>query len=316
MNAPLGSALLDAHEDNITKQGSRTDVGSEEVAQRLLRSAALKSYDPTVDIDWDEPLDPTKYGFSPEWSTLYGTAYWKELTEQQRVDLTRHEAASIMSMGIWFEMILQQMMLRDQFLGEYHGHEFQWTLTEIADECRHSLMFARASQVITGRSYYPPRYVQDLSKLLSHVAGGEWAYGSILVAEEILDVLQRGCMEDERVLLLVRQVNTIHVLEESRHMRFAREEMRDSLAGVSTARREASADLIALVAFFIVRSLVSPKAYADAGLDPRRATREAKRNKHFQAMMRSSCAHLMEFLDEVGLLTPRAVHLYRRVHML
>ena len=299
-----------------TSVASRTDLGSEEVAERLLRSAAMKAYDPAVDIEWDRPLDPTKHGLTPEWSTLYATPYWAELSEQQRIDLTRHEAASIMSMGIWFEMILQQMMLRDQFLGAYHGKEFQWALTEVADECRHSIMFARASEELTGTSYYPPAFVQQLSKLLNHVAGGEWAYGSILVAEEILDVLQRGVMHDERVLPLVRRVNAIHVLEESRHMRFAREEMRDALSGASRARREASGDLIALVAFFIVRSLISPQAYADAGLDRRRAVREARRNTHFQATMRCSCSHLIDFLDELGLLTSRARRLYARVHML
>lgn len=295
---------------------SRVDTGPTEVAERLLRSAEIKSFDPLVDIDWDAPLDADKHGFSPEWSSLFGTDYWNELTPEQQVRLTRHEAASVMSMGIWFEMVLQQMMLRDQFLGRYHDAEFQWTLTEIADECRHSIMFARASERITGTSYYPPAHVQHLSRLLSHVAGGEWAYGSILVAEEILDVLQRGVMADERVLPLVRKVNEIHVLEESRHMHFAREEMRASLANASAARRRASGNLIATVAYFIVRSLISPQAYADAGLDPARAVREAKANTHFHSMLRSSCTHLVDFLDECGLLTPRAVRIYQRIHVI
>lgn len=295
---------------------SRVDTGPNEVSERLLASAELKSYDPNVDIDWDAPLEADKHGFSPEWSTLFGTDYWNELTEQQRIRLTRHEAASVMSMGIWFEMVLQQMMLRDQFLGRYHDAEFQWSLTEIADECRHSIMFARASERIAATSYYPPTHVQQLSKLLGHVAGGEWAYGSILVAEEILDVLQRGVMNDDRVLPLVRKVNEIHVLEESRHMHFAREEMRSSLADASRARRRASGDLIATVAFFIVRSLISPQAYADAGLDAKRAVAEAKGNAHFHAMMRSSCAHLVDFLDECGLLTPYAIRMYQRIHMM
>lgn len=295
---------------------SRPDVGSEEVAQRLMRSAALKSHDPLVEIDWDAPLDPSLYGFSPEWSTLYGTDYWNELDDAARIDLTRHEAASIMSTGIWFEMILQQMMLRDQFLGRYEGQEFQWALTEIADECRHSIMFARGADKLVGRSYYPRKHVQHLSRLLNHIGNHEWAYGSILVAEEILDVLQRGCMDDERVLPLVRQINAIHVLEESRHMRFAREEMRDALAGAGRARREASGHLIAVVAYFIVTSLVSPQVYADAGLDRTRAKHEAKHNGHFHAMLRTSCVHLMEFLDECGLLTRNATRIYRRVHML
>jgi hypothetical protein len=33
-------------------------------------------------------------------------------------------------------------------------------------------------------------------------------------------------------------------------------------------------------------------------------------------MVRSSCAHLMSFLDEAGLLTKPAARVYRKVHML
>ena len=37
------------------------------------------------------------------------------MTEEQRRTLTRQEAASVASTGIWFEMILQQMVLRDMY---------------------------------------------------------------------------------------------------------------------------------------------------------------------------------------------------------
>ena len=50
------------------------------------------------------------------------------------------------------------------------------------------------------------------------------AYAAILVAEEVLDVMQRDWMRDERVVPFVRTINNIHVVEESRHMKFAREE--------------------------------------------------------------------------------------------
>ena len=85
----------------------------DDVAQRLLDSAAVLAYDPATEVDWETPLDKDFHGASPEWSTLYGTAYWGELTEAQRKELTRQEAASVASTGIWFEMILQQMVLRD-----------------------------------------------------------------------------------------------------------------------------------------------------------------------------------------------------------
>ncbi|GAC82656.1 AurF N-oxygenase family protein [Gordonia paraffinivorans] len=299
--------------DNVI---SMRDEGTEEVSARLLASAARLSRNAMTEIDWSEPMDPTKYGCSPEWSSLYGTDYWDELTEEQRISVTRHEFASIMNIGIWFEMILQEMVIRDQYLGDYHGSEFQFALTEIADECRHSLMFAKASEKMVGTSYRPSKKVARLGKIFMQTAKNEVAYAGILVAEEVLDVFQRGCMRDDRVLDFIRTVNEIHVLEESRHMRFAREEVRESLRGVSWARRQFSALSVAIGAYFIVTSLVQPKAFADAGLDVDRAVREMRHNSHFHSMIRSSCVHLMEFLDEVGLLTKPAMRYYRKAHML
>ncbi len=301
---------------STTALSSTHERGIDEVSQRLVASAAMASRNALVEIDWDAPMEPDKYGCSPEWSTLYGTSYWDELTVEQRISLTRHEFASVMSIGIWFEMSLQEMVLRDQYLADYHRPEFAFALTEIADECRHSLMFAKATEKMVGTSYHPHPRIGRAAKVFAGVAKDEVAYAGILVAEEILDVFQRGCMIDDRVLPFIRTVNEIHVLEESRHMRFAREQVRESMASAGPIRRRTSAFLTALAASFIFTSLVRPQAYADAGLDRHRAVAEMRRNHHFQSMVRTSCAHLMEFLDDVGLLTPAAARIYRRVHML
>lgn len=295
---------------------SLLDEGPNEVSERLLASAARLSRNAMTEIDWSLPMEPDKYGCSPEWSSLYGTDYWNEMTQEQRISLTRHEFASIMCIGIWFEMILQEMVIRDQYLGDYHDPEFQFALVEVADECRHSIMFAKASEKMVGRSYRPSRRIGRLGKVFKRTAKNEVAYAGILVAEEVLDVFQRGCMRDDRVLPFIRTVNEIHVLEESRHMKFAREEVRESVEGISWARRQFSALYVAMGAYFIVSSLIQPQAYADAGLDVDRARREAAGNEHFHSMIRSSCAHLMEFLDEVGMLTKPAMRYYRKVHML
>ncbi|GAA4393459.1 AurF N-oxygenase family protein [Tsukamurella soli] len=294
---------------------STRDQGANEVSDRLIESAAKLSRNAFTEIDWDQPMDPALYGCSPEWSTLFGTDYWNELTEEQRISLSRHEFASVMTNGIWFEMILQEMVLRDQYLGDYHTPEYQWALIEVAEECRHSLMFAKASEKMVGRSYRPSKFVGRAGRWFKKIASGEVAYAGILVAEEVLDVFQRGCMRDERVLPFIRTVNEIHVLEESRHMKFAREEVRDALAGKSRRRRWLSGYIIAIAAYLIVTSLHDPQAYADAGLDPERAVREAKANPYYRAQVRESCVHLMEFLDEVGLLNRAAMRWYRKANM-
>lgn len=293
-----------------------SEQGGPGVARRLLDSSATLSYDPTTEVDWETPLDKDFHGASPEWSTLFGTAYWAELTEEQRKELTRQEAASVASTGIWFEMILQQLILRDVYAKDPTDDTVQWALTEIADECRHSIMFARGARKLGAPPYRPRRAAVELGRAFKTLAFGEAAYAAILVAEEVLDVMQRDWMRDERVVPFVRTINNIHVVEESRHMKFAREETRGHLAKAGPVRRNFHAFVIAVAAYVIVTSMVNRKVYANAGLDEERALAEARANEHHKAMMRSSCAGLMEFLASCRLLTKPALVFYRRAHLI
>lgn len=286
------------------------------VAQRLLDSSQQLSYDPVTEVDWETPLDPSLHGASPEWSTLYGTPYWNELSEEERAELTRQESACVASTGIWFELILQQMMIRDIYAMDRTSAEFQWALTEIADECRHSIMFARGAEKLNAPAYLPRRRVLELGRLFKTFAAGEAAYAAILVAEEVLDVMQRDWMTDERVAPFVRTINNIHVVEESRHMKFARDEVLARMRGVGPVRRQTSAFSVAAAAYFIVTSMVSSQVYREAGLDVQRAKREAAANEHYKSMVRLSSAGLMEFLHRAGLLTKPATLIYRRANLL
>ncbi|MFD7904422.1 diiron oxygenase [Kitasatospora sp. NPDC059722] len=298
------------------RRNDQHTVADDDVSKRLLDSAAMLSYDPSTEIDWDAPLPDEHYGLNPEWSTLYGTRLWDEMTEQQRVTLTRHEVCSIMNTGIWFEMILQQMVLRDQYLKNPASSEFQFALTEIADECRHSIMFARACQKMGVPAYRPNKVVANAGRAFKSLAKGELAYGGILVAEEVLDVMQRDWMRGENVLDIVRGTSRIHVVEESRHMKFARQEIRERMRHAGPARRRTSATGIAMGAYVIVTSMVHPGVYKATGLDVARALAEVRGNEHRKAMMRTSSRHLMAFLAETGLLTQRSAAIYRRIDML
>ena len=77
-----------------------------------------------------------------------------------------------------------------------------------------------------------------------------------------------GADRDRRVEPLVRQVNHIQVVEESRHMVFAREETRERLAGAGRGRRWVSALVIALAREHHVPSMVGRDVYANAGWTP------------------------------------------------
>ncbi|MGW4459341.1 AurF N-oxygenase family protein [Streptomyces albidoflavus] len=287
-----------------------------DITRRLLESSAKLSYDPATEVDWDTPLDKSFHGMSPEWSSLYGTRYWDELTEDQRKELTRQESGSVASTGIWFEVILQQMVLRDIYSKDPGSPEFQWALTEIADECRHSIMFARGVRKLGAPAYKPRRAVMELGRLFKTLAVGEAAYASILVAEEVLDVMQRDWMRDERVVPFVRTINNIHVVEESRHMKFARDETIKRLEKAGWLRRNVQALVIAICAYFVITSMWNRDVYRNAGLNTERALAEAKGNQHHKSMIRSSCSGLMDFLASAKLLTRPAAAVYRRANLL
>jgi hypothetical protein len=302
-------------DETATRTQTKAPVDRQEMSTRLLRSSAKKSYDPVVDIDWAADIPADLYGLSPEWSSLYGTPLWDEMTEDQRITLTVHEYCSISGVGIWFEVLLMQLVLRDIYGDDPAQPHFQWALTEIADECRHSVMFARTAEKFGAPSYQPPARMRALGKAFAAKGSGPAAYAAILVAEEILDIFQRDLMKDERVQPLTRATSQIHVVEEARHMRFAREEITRRTPQLSRWQLRKQRSVIAVVASIIADNLVQPEVYAAAGLDVERAVAAAKANEHYAAKLRDSASGLVDYLRGVGLIGGPSERLWKRARL-
>jgi len=277
-------------------------VTADAVPTRLLKSSAKQSYDPDVDVDWDAPLVDGLWFMQPERLSLYGTPLWETLDEQQRIELSRHEVASIAGVGLWFELILMQMMIREVYDADPRVARTHYALTEVGDECRHSVMFGQLIDRLGVPAYGPTPYVHRLGRGFKTLASGVSAYASILVAEEILDRWQRELMRDERVQPLSRMVSRIHVLEEARHMSFAREQIQAAVPGLSRRALGWHRTVTANTSFMVARSLVNPQVYAAVGLDPREARRQALANPHYQQTMAWMGERVLGFLDEQGLI--------------
>jgi hypothetical protein len=306
------TTILPSRPDRPT---TKAPVDRQALSTRLLGSAAKKSYDPVVDIDWTAPVPDDLYGLSPEWSTLYGTPLWDELDHSRRVTLTIHEYCSISGIGIWFEHLLMQLVLRDIYGDDPAQPHVQWALTEIADECRHSVMFARTAQTFGAPSYGPPPALLKLGKGYAARADGPAAYAAILVAEEILDIFQRDLMKDERVQPLTRATSQIHVVEEARHMRFARDEIARRTPELSRWQLRKHRTAVAAVAAIVADNLVQPGVYASVGLDPKEAKAVARSNAHYGDKLRDASTGLVGFLREVGLIGGPSERLWRRARL-
>ena len=285
---------------------------TETVSPRLLRSSARMSYDPEVDLDWDAPLVDGLWFMQPERISLYGTPMWERLTPEQRIELSKHEVASIASVGLWFEIILMQMMARELYDQDPRTPRTQYALTELGDECRHSIMFGKAIAKCGVPAYGPVPHVHRLGRVFKSISSGVSAYASILVAEELLDRWQREMMKDERVQPLIRMVSRVHVLEEARHMTFAREEVARAVPQLSKPALAWHRTITAQTAFMVARTLVNPAIYKAVGLDPRAARRQAMANPHYQQTLAWMGERVVGFLDGQGLIGPAQLPVWRR----
>jgi len=270
-------------------------------ARRLLRTAERHTLYPDVEIDWDAPVPADAWCVPEHRSSLYGTPLWEQMTDQQRRTLTRHEVASIAGLGIWFETILMQMLLRHLYLQSSTDAHSRFTLTEIADECRHSLMFGRMIQTLGCPEYGPGRLLHRLGRLFKTVSNPTVTFAGTLYVEEILDAFQREAMQDGSVTPLVRQVSRLHVIEEARHIAFARQEAIREYARLGAAARLVSRLVLVGVAYGATVRLIHPRCYAAAGVDPQQAWQQARANPYWQRTKQDAAARVLDFYEQQGM---------------
>ena len=296
---------------------NQTQVADRErIAERLLRSTAARSYDPELDINWSAPPVPEKAFFLEHRSTLYGTALWEQLSPEQRRELGKHEVASVASTGIWLEFVLLRLLGKVAYQGDPASRHVQYALAEMAEECRHSTMFARLIEWMGTPAYRPSPLVQRLGKILVGVAYGPAMWGAILIGEELTDRYQREMVTDESIQPLIRMVNRIHIMEEARHIGFARAELARTAARLSQAELLYHRALLGRVAFIVARNLISPEVYRSVGLDSRQAHRVALANPVHQETIRYGGEKIVAFLTENGLVGVPGMFWWRRSFLL
>ncbi|MFB4297198.1 diiron oxygenase [Actinomadura sp. NTSP31] len=288
----------------------------EVVAERLLRTSRKHSFDPDVDVDWDAPQDPDVWYAPPQLVSVYETPLWDGLTHRQRVELTKREMCSIASFGIWSEMLLMQALVQHAYRRRYDSEHVAYALTEIADECRHSKMFGRMVRTCGLRTHRPRALEYHFAKLFGAVYDPMPMFAGTLVVEEFTDAFQRLTFPDEGVQPVIRQVTRIHVIEEARHIKYAREELKRLVAHASPVRRRAAAYALAQATRLMAAQVIHPSCYTAVGLDPKLARRVAARSEHRRETMTWAFRKCTAFFDEVGFLDGRARDVWVRAGLL
>ena len=275
---------------------------------QLVAASERTTLDPFVEVDWSVPIDDSAPHLPPEWLPLYGTAAWEAMTEAARITYSRHEAAALCGAGIWFENLLMQSVLRHLAELPVTHPAHRYLLVEVADECRHSTMFGEFIRRADTPAYRPARAaglggMDGLPGGMASAAGSgdrAMSYLLILAVEELLDAANRATMNDDRVHSVARQVAKLHVLEEARHMSFAKTYLAEVWPTLGAEDRAAAVDFAPIAVNAIAEVIVDPDVYRTLGIEDGEA--QARANPHHRARIAEGLAKLTDFLAELGVI--------------
>jgi hypothetical protein len=267
-------------------------------SHQLVAASQRTTLDPFEYVDWSVPIDDSAFHLPPELLPLYGTAPWDAMSETERIAYSRHETAALCGAGIWFENVLMQVVLRHLADLPVTDPAHRYLLVEVADECRHSMMFGEYIRRAGTPAYRPTLSASSLSD--DDPARRAVSYLLILAVEELLDHMNRATMRDERVHPTSRAMAKLHVLEEARHVNFAKTYLAESIENIDDAARREIADAAPVLVGVVAELSVDPAVYEHLGITDGAAT--ARANPHHRTTIVAGLAKLTNFLTEIGVI--------------
>ena len=302
-----------------------TAVGqTRESLSRLCEASLSKFFVPEKDVGWGVPFDDGTGPVLPEdVVSLCDTTLYGRLAARERARLARHELASMCSAFVRFEGLLNQTLSRLVRTGDPLDPTLPYVMHVIEEEARHSRMFARLVQE-TGCGSFP-------------LAGGHGAveragesiigsskplfFVAMLAVEEITDAVIARVLAYPGCHPMVHDVFRIHRVEESRHMQFGREAVREIFESAGLVERQMIAFAAPMIAFLIFEMLVPPGVYVRAGVasssrKARRLWREARISPRRSDLRRESVGRLVGLFSEIGVINQRTRPLWATAGLL
>lgn len=243
----------------------------EQTLDRIIGLSIDTYYNPYKTFQWPDELPEEQWWMSPGLMTVAGTSYAEELSEAQLMALSKWESIHFYSLNVHgIRELLLEVVKRIHTPGFEKESEFFHHF--VGEENEHMWFFATFCLKYGGKIYADKKakwaidsVEPDIESLL--------VFSRILIFEEIVDYFNLRVGRDETLHPIIRQVNSIHHQDESRHIAFGREivkQLFDQLAPRYPQEKLQEIDqYLSRYLLASVQSLYSPAVYKDAGVpDP------------------------------------------------
>lgn len=240
-----------------------------DLAVRLTRLSRERFWNVYTEFDWPEELSGDRYCMAPELISAYGTEVWDGLDEAQRIKLSFYEIANLFSLTLQGERPLVAG-LSDRLYSKRMTHDETEYLHHFLDEeNKHMVMFGLYLDKYVGKVYPEKKMALDQK----HEKGEAEIvfFCKALVVEELGDYYNVKMMNDETIEPIVKQLNFVHHRDESRHIAFGRQHLKELceewLPKLSDETRERIRTWLVQYLKSSWTDFYNPTMYKDAGLE-------------------------------------------------
>jgi P-aminobenzoate N-oxygenase AurF len=231
-----------------------------------------------------------------------------DLTDEQRVLLSREEVAAIATTGVRFESILMAGFAFEILRRDIRDPRVTYLLHEIGEETRHSRLFVRMVDQLKPAAKNP--FETLISKTIQRIAVTAIVSlpalfcVAVLSGEEIPDLFQKLAGEHPDTDPFIRQVNRYHRQEEARHLAFAKIILPELWQKANFADRFMVRHVAPRLARFMFEAIVNPGVYEVIGLPGWKTWRAANRTPERTQLRHMALRPLLAALIDAGSIVP------------
>ncbi|WP_028479657.1 diiron oxygenase [Nocardia sp. CNY236] len=302
-----------------TSTAADSEVASdEEYAEklRLLSEGSVhRHFDPYKDVDWDNPDYAVDVGAErwilPSVNDMIAKHPWyQNLPIDQQIAIGKYRMANIVKVGQQLECVLISGMALYNYSVPNGSPEFEYCTHEMIEEHNHNLMFQemidRIGMDVRGLGW-PLRELKFLGALMA-----SWfpnIFFMIVVAgEEPVDHVQKQLLRSsEDIHPIVRNVMSVHLAEEARHISFAHAFLKKHVSGSSRLGKFGLSLVMPIIMRWIGYAIVVPSRAFFAEFDiPDRVRRQMFYSADAARFISDYFDDARVLANDVGLMNPVA----------
>ncbi|CAB9495204.1 diiron oxygenase [Alteromonas macleodii] len=209
---PLDENVISLNEDRLTK------------VSKLIKTSHHQPMDFATVLPWDNGVDLSMYPKQPDHLWIYGTEFYEQLNDEQRLELAWLETGRDISMFIWLEQTIPVLYMG--YVNKYHEQIDETTKEYLMlfskEELVHTMTFKKFMQLAGLEMWKPPVGLYELLTVTLPKMAPSIGILFTLLIEWVAELGAMHTSQKDNVEPMARQLFKAHHFDEARHIAFGR----------------------------------------------------------------------------------------------